>query len=158
MKIIVVDTDRDTSALVAFALRQDGHLALEIADLAAALPAIAREEPCLVVLAAQHDRRISFDLCQAIRARSSARVLLINGPATEEAEVAALDLGADAYEPAARPAHAPRAYPRPGPALRHARRGSALRTLARRSDPLTPAPRMPVQRGRTDASIEGAMP
>ena len=97
MKIIVVDTDRDTSALVAFALRQDGHLALEIADLAAALPAIAREEPCLVVLAAQHDRRISFDLCQAIRARSSARVLLINGPATEEAEVAALDLGADAY-------------------------------------------------------------
>lgn len=97
MKIIVVDTDRDTSALVAFALRQDGHLALEIADLAAVLLAVAREAPCLVVLAAQPDRRISFELCQAIRAQSAARVLLINGPATEEAEVAALDLGADAY-------------------------------------------------------------
>lgn len=73
MKIIVVDTDRDTSALVAFALRQDGHLALEIADLAAVLAAIAREEPCVVVMAAQPGGRMSFELCQAIRARSAAR-------------------------------------------------------------------------------------
>lgn len=95
--IVVVDTDREMSALVAFALRQDDHAVLEIHKPDQALAAIARERPSLVILAAYLCGTSDAGLCHTVRVTFRVPMIVINGPATEEDEIAILDAGADAY-------------------------------------------------------------
>lgn len=97
MKIVVVDTDSDLAALVGFALHQDGYQVVEINDPAETVPAVTREHPSIIVLAIQLARADGFNLCRTIRSLGAARLLIFNGPPSEDTEVDALDSGADVY-------------------------------------------------------------
>jgi DNA-binding response OmpR family regulator len=97
VKVLVVDDDDELRAVVAFALRQGGFLALEAADPGAALAALEREQPSLIVLDLNLGREDGLALLPGIRARSRAPVLILSVRSSEEDVVGGLDRGADDY-------------------------------------------------------------
>lgn len=93
--IVVVDLDHDMAALVAYALRRDGH-SLQLATQAPYDAArLVTGGPHALVLSAQLPN--ALELCRAIRALAQVPIILFNGSYAEEDEVAALDQGADVY-------------------------------------------------------------
>ncbi|MGH9382239.1 MAG: response regulator [Thermoanaerobaculia bacterium] len=98
MKILVVDDDLELLALVAFALRQGGFLAIEAASGERALALIAEEEPDLVVLDVNLPGIDGFEVCRRLRAeRNPVPVLMLTVRGDEEDVVQGLELGADDY-------------------------------------------------------------
>jgi DNA-binding response OmpR family regulator len=97
MKVLVVDDDAELRALVGFALRQAGYLAIEVGDGPAALAAFRREQPDMVVLDANLPGFDGFEVLGRIRAESDAPVMMLTVRDSEEDQVRGLDLGADDY-------------------------------------------------------------
>jgi DNA-binding response OmpR family regulator len=97
VKVLVVDDDHELRAVVAFALRQGGFLALEAADGPAALAAAEAEQPSLVILDLNLGREDGLELLPKLREQTSAPVLILSVRSREEDVVAGLDLGADDY-------------------------------------------------------------
>jgi DNA-binding response OmpR family regulator len=97
MKILVVDDDHELRAVVAFALRNAGFLALEAAHGEAALELAAREHPAAIVLDLNLGREDGLELLPRLRQRSRAPVLILSVRGTEEDVVRGLDRGADDY-------------------------------------------------------------
>ncbi len=97
MKILVVDDDDELRAIVCFALRNAGLLALEAAGAADALAMAEAERPSLVVLDLNLGREDGLELIPRLRATSAAPILVLSVRATEEDVVRGLDLGADDY-------------------------------------------------------------
>ena len=97
MKILVVDDDHELRALVAFALRNSGLLALEAANGAEALALAANEQPALIVLDLNLGREDGLQLLPRLREHSKAPVLVLSVRASEDDVVKGLDLGADDY-------------------------------------------------------------
>lgn len=97
MKILVVDDDDELRAIVCFALRNAGLLALEAAGAADALALAEAERPALVVLDLNLGREDGLELIPRLRTTSAAPILVLSVRATEEDVVRGLDLGADDY-------------------------------------------------------------
>lgn len=97
MKILVVDDDRDLRELTAFALRRDGYLVVEAADVAAALAVAAAELPDLVILDVNLPDGSGFDVLKQLRRDAATPVMLLTVRTSEEDQVFGLDLGADDY-------------------------------------------------------------
>lgn len=97
MRILVVDSESDLRALVGFALRRCGFIVQELASTSDALAAIQADHPDAVAIAVHTADQPALALCQAIRSISDAPLVLFNAPPQEEHEIAALNLGADAY-------------------------------------------------------------
>jgi DNA-binding response OmpR family regulator len=101
VKILVVDDDPDLRALVSYALRQAGYLAVEAGDGRAALELCERERPDLVVLDVNLPLVDGFEVLRRLRAQPGPargpRVLMLTVRSNEEDEVKGLDLGADDY-------------------------------------------------------------
>ncbi|MGH8227629.1 MAG: response regulator transcription factor [Steroidobacteraceae bacterium] len=97
MKVLVVDDDRDLRDLIGFALAQAGFLAVKAADGPSAVHMFEAEAPDLVILDINMPSMSGFQVCEAIRARSSVPVMVLTARSEEEDLVKALDLGADDY-------------------------------------------------------------
>jgi len=97
MKILVVDDDHELRAVLAFAFRNAGYLALEAADGASALALAAREQPAAVVLDLNLGREDGLELLPRLRERTRAPILILSVRGSEEDQVRGLDLGADDY-------------------------------------------------------------
>jgi DNA-binding response OmpR family regulator len=97
MKILVADDDPDLLDLVAYALSQTGYLVVKAADGNAALAGFEAEAPDLVVLDINMPGQSGFDVCAAIRGKSTVPVMMLTARGEEQDLVRALDLGADDY-------------------------------------------------------------
>jgi DNA-binding response OmpR family regulator len=97
MKVLIADDDADLRELIAFTLTQAGHLVVRAADGTAAVRRFAEEAPDLVVLDINMPGLSGFEVCEAIRARSSVPVMMLTVRGEEEDLVRALGLGADDY-------------------------------------------------------------
>jgi DNA-binding response OmpR family regulator len=97
MKILVADDDPDLLDLVAYALGQTGYLVVKAADGTAALAGFESEAPDMVILDINMPGMTGFDVCSAIRGRSTVPVMMLTARGEEQDLVRALDLGADDY-------------------------------------------------------------
>jgi len=97
MKILVADDDPDLLDLVAYALGQTGYLVVKAGDGTAALAAFEAEAPDMVLLDINMPGMTGFDVCSAIRSRSTVPVMMLTARGEEQDLVRALDLGADDY-------------------------------------------------------------
>jgi DNA-binding response OmpR family regulator len=97
MKVLIADDDRDLLELIGFALTQAGFFVLKAADGTAALRMFEAEAPDLLVLDINMPGATGFQVCAAVRARSSVTVMMLTVRSEEEDLVKALELGADDY-------------------------------------------------------------
>ncbi len=97
MKVLIVDDDRDLRELIGFALSQAGFLVVKAADGPSAVRLFDAEAPDIVVLDINMPGASGFQVCEAIRARSSVPVMMLTVRSEEEDLVKALELGADDY-------------------------------------------------------------
>jgi DNA-binding response OmpR family regulator len=97
MKLLVADDDPDLLDLVAYALGQTGYLVVKAADGTAALAAFEAEAPDMVILDINMPGMTGFEVCSAIRSRSTVPVMMLTARGEEQDLVRALDLGADDY-------------------------------------------------------------
>jgi DNA-binding response OmpR family regulator len=97
VKVLVADDDRDLLELIGFALGQSGYMVLKAHNGTSALALFEAEEPDLVVLDINMPGASGFQVCEAIRARSSVPIMMLTVRSEEEDLVRALELGADDY-------------------------------------------------------------
>lgn len=97
MKILCADDDQDLLALIGFTLSQAGYLVVPVSDGQSAIRAFDAESPDLVLLDINMPGASGFQVCEAIRARSRAPVMMLTVRGEEEDLVRALELGADDY-------------------------------------------------------------
>ncbi|MCK4304889.1 MAG: response regulator transcription factor, partial [Candidatus Eisenbacteria sp.] len=98
MKILVVDDDLELLNLIAFALRQAGYLVVETPDGRAALDALEKETPDLIILDYNLPRMSGLEVLKTVRAGGNTTpVMMLTVRSAEEDQVRALDQGADDY-------------------------------------------------------------
>ena len=97
MKILVADDDPDLLDLVAYALSQTGYLVVKASDGTEALSSFEAEAPDMVILDINMPGMTGFEVCSAIRGRSTVPVMMLTARGEEQDLVRALDLGADDY-------------------------------------------------------------
>jgi two-component system phosphate regulon response regulator PhoB len=96
-RILVVDDDEESRALVRFALEREGFSVLEAGDGAEALEVVATEGPDLVVLDVNLPSMGGFDVLSQLRLVHSVPVIMVTGRDGETDRVLGLELGADDY-------------------------------------------------------------
>jgi DNA-binding response OmpR family regulator len=97
VKVMIADDDRDLLALIAFTLTQAGYLVVKAGDGAAAVRAFGDESPDLCVLDINMPHASGFQVCEAIRTKSTVPIMMLTVRGEEEDLVKALELGADDY-------------------------------------------------------------
>lgn len=99
MRLLIADDDNDVAELVGQCARilWPGCGLLFATDGREALRHFTTDRPDLVILDVRMPPPDGFAVCSAIRAMSSAPILMLSGRAETSSEVAALALGADAY-------------------------------------------------------------
>ena len=97
MKILVADDDPDLLDLVAYALGQAGYLVVKATDGTSAIGRFAAESPDVAILDINMPGASGFEVCSAIRSRSTVPVMMLTARGEEADLVRALDLGADDY-------------------------------------------------------------
>ncbi|MDP9365643.1 MAG: response regulator transcription factor [Chloroflexota bacterium] len=100
--IVLVEDEQELAALVAGALRADGHAVETLHDGEAALhrlvdPGRLGPEPDLIVLDLMLPKVDGLEVCRRVRQRSIAPILMLTAKATELDKVLGLELGADDY-------------------------------------------------------------
>jgi two-component system phosphate regulon response regulator PhoB len=96
-RVLVVDDDAESRALVRAALERESFSVLEAADGAEALVAIAADGPDLVVLDVNLPSVGGFDVLAQMRQANSVPVIMVTGRDGETDRVLGLELGADDY-------------------------------------------------------------
>lgn len=94
---MIADDDRDLLALIAFTLTQAGYLVVKASDGATALRSFEAESPDLCVLDINMPQASGFQVCEAIRTKSTVPIMMLTVRGEEEDLVKALELGADDY-------------------------------------------------------------
>jgi DNA-binding response OmpR family regulator len=94
---MIADDDRDLLALIAFTLTQAGYLVVKAGDGIAAMRSFEAESPDLCVLDVNMPYASGFQVCEAIRAKSTVPIMMLTVRGEEEDLVKALELGADDY-------------------------------------------------------------
>jgi DNA-binding response OmpR family regulator len=97
MKLLTADDDKDLLALIAFTLSQAGYLVVKASDGPSAIRLFDAEAPDLVILDINMPGASGFQVCEAIRSKSRAPVMMLTVRGEEEDLVRALELGADDY-------------------------------------------------------------
>ncbi|MEO8307103.1 MAG: response regulator transcription factor [Pseudomonadota bacterium] len=97
MKILVADDDPDLLDLVAYALGQAGYLVVKATNGTAAIQQFAAAAPDAAILDINMPGASGFEVCSAIRGRSTIPVMMLTARGEEQDLVRALDLGADDY-------------------------------------------------------------
>ena len=96
-RILVVDDDKGSRALVRAALERESFSVLEAGDGSEALEIIAAEHPDLVVLDVNLPSLGGFDVLAQMRLVHSVPVIMVTGRDGETDRVLGLELGADDY-------------------------------------------------------------
>ncbi len=99
-RILVVEDESDLAELVAFNLKQAGHLVTTAGDGATALAEIQRQTPDLVVLDVMLPDISGFEVCRRLRraeATASLPVLMLTAKGEEVDRVVGFEVGADDY-------------------------------------------------------------
>lgn len=96
-KVLVVDDDRKTVALVRMYLEQDGFHVLCAYDGTTSLELARRERPEVIVLDMMLPGIDGAQVCRTLRAESDVAILMLTARAALEDRIAGLDLGADDY-------------------------------------------------------------
>lgn len=97
MKILVVDDDTDVVDITTYALRRKGYTVVAAFDGQQALQRWKSESPDLVLLDVNMPKGNGFDVCKAIRDRSSTPIIMLTARDSEDDVVRGLQLGADDY-------------------------------------------------------------
>jgi len=98
VKLLVVDDDRDLVELLEYALRREGYEVARAYDGEAALDAVERDRPDLVVLDLNLPKLAGFVVLERIRHRDEhIAVLLLSARQDESDILRGLQLGADDY-------------------------------------------------------------
>jgi DNA-binding response OmpR family regulator len=97
MRILVVEDDPKTSALVRLYLESAGYEVAVAADGRRGLAAARERPPDLVVLDVMLPGIDGLAVCRALRTESEVPVILLTARTTEEDKLRGLDLGADDY-------------------------------------------------------------
>ncbi|MGP4012950.1 response regulator transcription factor [Streptomyces sp. 4N124] len=95
--VVVADDDPKQADLIRRYLEREGHSVDVVHDGRAALDAIRRRMPDLVVLDWMMPRTDGLDVCRVLRRESDVPVLMLTARAEEDDLLLALDLGADDY-------------------------------------------------------------
>jgi DNA-binding response OmpR family regulator len=95
--ILVVDDEATFMHLVSTLLEQDGHHVVQAADGDAALAAIDRQPPDLIVLDIELPGMSGLELLTRLRPRVGVPIIVVSGREAETERVLAFDLGADDY-------------------------------------------------------------
>ena len=96
-RILIVEDDPKTSALVDTYLRREGFETQIVADGDAAIAAVDRTTFTFVILDLMVPGPDGWDICRHIRSRSDVPVLFLTARDEEADRVAGLELGADDY-------------------------------------------------------------
>jgi two-component system alkaline phosphatase synthesis response regulator PhoP len=100
MKVLVVDDEKDITALVAYHLEREGFRVLQAHDGLQALELVKRERPHLLVLDLMLPHLSGLDVCRRLRKEpDTARlpILILTAKAEETDKVLGLELGGDDY-------------------------------------------------------------
>ena len=95
--ILIVDDDPHIRELLAFALAKAGMTTHEAADGEAALAAVERHKPELVILDINMPRMDGLETCRRLKAKGDIPVLFLSSRDDEIDRVLGLELGADDY-------------------------------------------------------------
>jgi two-component system OmpR family response regulator len=95
--VLVVDDDPHIRQLLVFALEKAGLAAREAEDGEAALAAVAREPPDLVVLDINMPKLDGLDVCRRLRAQGDLPILFLSSRDDEIDRVLGIELGGDDY-------------------------------------------------------------
>ena len=96
-RVLLVDDDPHIRQLLAFAFDKAGFAVEEAGDGEAALTAVARQAPDLVVLDINMPRMDGLEVCRRLRATSEVPVLFLSSRDEEFDRVLGIELGADDY-------------------------------------------------------------
>ena len=100
MKVLVVDDEKDITALVAYHLEREGFRVLQAHDGLQALELVKRERPHLLVLDLMLPHLSGLDVCRRLRKEpDTARlpILMLTAKAEETDKILGLELGGDDY-------------------------------------------------------------
>jgi DNA-binding response OmpR family regulator len=95
--VLVVDDERNIVDLVRLYLEKEGFAVVAAGDGEAALVALDRHEPDLVVLDLMLPRLDGYEVCREIRRRGPTPVLILTARSDDIDAVVGLELGADDY-------------------------------------------------------------
>jgi len=129
-KILVADDEPHIRSVLVFALGRDGFATVEAADGAAALAAIEREKPDLVLLDIVMPEMDGTEVCRRLRRGSDLPVFFLTSRDEELDRVLGLELGGDDY--VVKPFSPREVVARVKAVLRRPREAPAAGTLLRR--------------------------
>jgi DNA-binding response OmpR family regulator len=96
-RILLVDDELSVQKLLAYPLRQEGYDVIPALDGREALERLRDNNFDLVVLDVMLPRMDGFDVCRAIRSRSTVPIIMLTAKTEETDKVLGLELGADDY-------------------------------------------------------------
>ena len=99
-KVLIADDEPNIVISLEFLMKREGHAVTIARDGLAALEAIRRHRPDLVLLDVMMPGMTGFDVCQAVRADDSlaaVKILLLTAKGRDTDTAKGLALGADAY-------------------------------------------------------------
>src|SRR3954468_4136435 len=95
--VLIVDDEKRIREVVEYALQKDGFRVSSVADGLAALGAVERDPPDLVVLDVMLPGLDGLSVCRAIRAQRATPILFLSARADEVDRIVGLELGGDDY-------------------------------------------------------------
>jgi two-component system OmpR family response regulator len=96
-KVLVVDDDPHIRQVVCFTLRKDGFAIAEAADGKAALQAVERERPDLIILDVMMPELDGGEVCRRVRQISDVPIIFLSSKDDEVDRIVGLELGGDDY-------------------------------------------------------------
>ena len=96
-KLLVVEDDPGIADVTVFALERAGHVVRHVADGEAALKAVAREAPDLIVLDVGLPGLDGLGVCREVRRSSDVPILFLSARDEEIDRVLGLEIGGDDY-------------------------------------------------------------
>ena len=96
-RILLVDDEEPVRKLLTFPLRREGYDVVPALDGHEALERLEDDSFDLVVLDVMLPRMDGFDICRAIRQRSTVPIIMLTAKTEESDKVTGLELGADDY-------------------------------------------------------------
>jgi DNA-binding response OmpR family regulator len=96
-RILLVDDELSVQKLLTYPLRKEGYDVIPALDGREALDRLREDNFDLVVLDVMLPRMDGFDVCRAIRSRSTVPIIMLTAKTEEGDKVQGLELGADDY-------------------------------------------------------------
>ena len=99
-KVLIADDEPNIVVSLEFLMKREGHQVSVARDGAAALEAIRRDKPDLVLLDVMMPRLTGFEVCQSVRADESlagVKILMLTAKGRDTDLAQGLGVGADAY-------------------------------------------------------------